>query len=39
MEKAWFVVPVEYNPNGKGKMSPMGYTLMVYSPKVNDMVL
>ena len=39
MEKAWFVVPVEYNPNGKGKMSPMGYTPMAYSPKVNGMVL
>ena len=39
MEKAWFVAPTGYNPNGKGKMSPMGYTPMVYSPKVNDMVL
>ena len=32
MEKAWSIVPMEYNLNEKGIMVPMEYTLMVYSP-------
>ena len=33
MEKAWFMAPMKYIPNKKGIMIPIGYTLMVYSPK------
>ena len=32
MEKGYFMVPMEYSPNGKGVMAPMEYTPMVYSP-------
>ena len=32
MEKAWFMAPMEFSPNGKGIAAPMEYTLMVYSP-------
>ena len=34
MEKAWFMVPMEYSPNGKVIMAPREYTPMVYSPKL-----
>ena len=39
MEIAWFMVPVEYIPNGKGIIIPIEYTLMVYSPNGKVMVL
>ena len=29
----------KYSPNGKGIMIPMKYTLIIYSPNGNDMVL
>ena len=31
-EKAWFMVPMEYKPNGKGIMAPIKYILIIYSP-------
>ena len=39
MEKAWFMVPMEYNPNGKDIMASAEYTLMVYSDNGKIMVL
>ena len=39
MEKAWFMAPIEYNPNGKDILPPMEYTLMVYIPNGKGMVL
>ena len=39
MEMTWFMVPVEYIPNGKGIIIPIEYTLMVYSPNGKVMVL
>ena len=39
MEKAWFIAPMEYSPNGKDIMVPMEYTLTVYSPNGKSMVL
>ena len=39
MEKAWSMALMEYNPNGKGVMAPIEYTLMVYSPSEKGMVL
>ena len=39
MEKAWFMVPMEYNPNGKDIMTSAEYTLMVYSDNGKIMVL
>ena len=38
MEKTWFMAPVEYNTNGKD-MTPMEYTLTVYSPNRKCLVL
>ena len=38
-EKAWFMAPMEYSPNGKCIMAPMEYTLKVYSPKGKGMLL
>ena len=32
MEKAWFIPPMEYVPNGRGIMVLIEYSLMVYSP-------
>ena len=39
LEMTWFMVPVEYIPNGKGIIIPIEYTLMVYSPNGKVMVL
>ena len=39
MEKAWSMALMEYNPNGKGVMTPIEYTLMVCSPNEKGMVL
>ena len=39
IEKAWFLPPMEYNPNRKGIMAPVEYSLMVCSPKEKAMVL
>ena len=39
MEKAWFMVPIEYNHNGKNIMVPMKYILIIYSPDWKGMVL
>ena len=39
MEKAWSMALMEYNPNGKGVMAPIEYTLMIYSPSENVLVL
>ena len=39
MEKAWFMVPMEHNPNGKDIMASAEYTLMVYSDNGKIMVL
>ena len=39
MEKAWSIVPMEYNPNRKDIMALMEYTLMVYSSNKKGMVL
>ena len=38
MEKAWFMAPMEYIPNGKGIIVPIEYTLTVYSPNGKDIV-
>ena len=38
MENAWSQALMEYNPNTKGIMAPMEYTLMVYSPNRKGMV-
>ena len=38
-EKAWFLARMEYSPNGRDILAPMGYTPMVYSPNGKDMVL
>ena len=37
MEKAWFMAPTEYSPNGKGIMVPKKYIL--YSSNGKAMVL
>ena len=39
MEKAWFMAPMEYIPNGKGIIVPIEYTLTVFSPNGKGMVL
>ena len=39
MGKAWYMALREYNPNGKGKVVPMEFTLMVYSSYEKGMVL
>ena len=39
MEKAWFMVPIEYNHNGKNIMVPMKYILIIYSLDWKGMVL
>ena len=39
IEKAWFMVPIEYSPNGKDIMTPIEYTSMVYSPNGKLMFL
>ena len=39
MEKAWFMAPMEYGPNGTDIMAPMDYTPMVNSPNEKGMVL
>ena len=39
MEKAWFMAPMEYSPNGKGIMAPVEYTPMVCSPNGKVMFL
>ena len=39
MEKAWFMAPVEFSPDGKSITAPMEYTLMVYSPNGKGKVL
>ena len=38
-EKTWFMLPMEYNPYGKGIMAPMKYILIIYSPNRKIMVL
>ena len=38
MEKVWFMAPTEYNPSGKDIMTPMEFTLIVYSPNGKCMV-
>ena len=38
MEKEWSQALMEYNPNKKGIMAPMEYTLMVNSPNRKGMV-
>ena len=32
MEKAYFIVPMEYSPNGKDIIARMEYILIAYSP-------
>ena len=39
MEKAWFMAPMEFSPNGQGIPAPMEYTLMIYSPSGKCKVL
>ena len=39
MEKASFLAPVEYSPNGKGIMAPVEYTPFVYSSSGKGTVL
>ena len=39
VEKAWFLGPVDYSPNGKSIMAPMEHTSMVYSFNEKGMVL
>ena len=39
MEKAWSMTLMEHNPNRKDILAPTEYTLMVYIPNGNDMVL
>ena len=39
MKKAWFMAPMEYNPNGKGIIASVKYTFIVYSPNGKSMIL
>ena len=39
MEKAQFLAPVEYSPNGKSIMAPMKHTPMIYNLNEKGMVL
>ena len=39
MDKAWFMAPMEYSPNGKYVMAPMEYIPKFNSPNGKGMVL
>ena len=39
MEKVWFLAPMECSPNGKGIMTPVEHTPMVYSLNEKYIVL
>ena len=39
MEKAWFMVPMEYSPSGKYIIAPLENTLKVFRPNRKGMDL
>ena len=39
MKTPWFIVPMEYNPNGNGIIALMENTLMVHSPNGKGIVV
>ena len=39
MEKAWFMVPMEYSPSGKYIIAPLENTLKVFGPNRKGMDL